>query len=135
MQSLFEDQRESGSIFFNTRIVRVTEALLYCARLYAQIGVPSTAIVNVAVRHGRLRGRHIKASGGNWPALHLELKQPTTEDEVYGDIAIPLAKIESNLPELVKELTLPLFMLFDFFEVPDQVYAYIVNNFVEGTTI
>lgn len=135
LQSLFEDQRDSGGIFFNTRIVRVTEALLYCARLYARLGIPSTAIVNVAVRHGRLRGRHIKASGGTWPALHLELKQPTTEDEVYGEITVPLAKLESNLPELVKELTSPLFMLFDFFEVPDQVYADIVNKFVEGTVI
>jgi len=87
------------------------------------------------VRHGRLRGRHIKASGGTWPALHLELKQPTTEDEVYGEITVPLAKLESNLPELVKQLTSPLFMLFDFFEVPDQVYADIVNKFVEGTVI
>ena len=135
LQSLFEDQRESGNIFFNTRIVRVTEALLYCARLYARLGVPSTATVNVAVRHGRLRGRHIKAVGGDWLALHLEQKQPTTEDEVYGEIAVPLAKIESDLTELVKELTSPLFMVFDFFEVPDQVYACLVNNFVEGRTI
>lgn len=135
LQSLFEDQRESGSIFFNTRIVRVTEALLYCVRLYARLGVPSTATVNVAVRHGRLRGRHIKAVESNWPALHLEQKQPTTEDEVYGEIVVPLGKIESDLTGLVKELTAPLFMVFDFFEVPDQVYAYLVNNFVEGRTI
>ena len=135
LQSLFEDQIESGSIFFNTRIVRVTEALLYCARLYARLGIPSTATVNVAVRHGRLRGRHGKAHGSNWPALQLELKQPTTEDDVYAEIVVPLAKIESSLPELVKNLTAPLFMLFDFLEVPDKVYAYIVNKFVEGTPI
>lgn len=135
LQSLFEDQRESGSIYFNTRIVRVTEALQYCARLYKNLGVSDTTRVQVAIKHGGLKGRHIKASSGNWPALHLDLKQPTTEEEQYAEIAVPLGKIESNLPELVKELTAPLFMLFDFFEVTDQGYAYIVNNFIKGTVI
>ena len=33
MQSLFEDQRATGAIFFDTRITRVTEVVLFCRRL------------------------------------------------------------------------------------------------------
>jgi len=37
LQSLFEDQRAENKIFFNTRIVRVTEALLFAANLYEHL--------------------------------------------------------------------------------------------------
>jgi hypothetical protein len=44
LQSLFEDDRTSGYIFYDTRIVRLTETLLYCARLYTQLGVQSASV-------------------------------------------------------------------------------------------
>src|SRR5262249_19846157 len=40
LQSLFEDDRGEKKIFFEIRIVRVTEALLYAARLYRNLGLP-----------------------------------------------------------------------------------------------
>jgi hypothetical protein len=38
LQSLFEDGRDRGALFFNTRIVRVTEALLFARNLYTALG-------------------------------------------------------------------------------------------------
>jgi hypothetical protein len=32
LQSLFEDSRERNALFFNTRIVRVTEALMFAGK-------------------------------------------------------------------------------------------------------
>jgi hypothetical protein len=64
--SLFEDQRDrSDELFFNTRIVRVTEALLFCGRLYTNLGVNRDARVHMRIRHGGLRGRRLASSAPN----------------------------------------------------------------------
>ncbi len=131
LQSLFEDTRKPGSIFFNTRIVRVTEVLLYCARLYSNLGVPSTASVNIFIRHGGLKGRFLRSTGNRL----MPREYTTTENEVDSTIREPLVKIETNLVDLVKKLTEPLFMIFDYFEVLESVYAEIVNSFVADKVI
>ncbi len=59
-------------------------------------------------------------------------KGPTLEDEVDTEIHAPLGDIESQLIVLVKELTKPLFTVFDYTEFADSVYADIVNKFVDG---
>ena len=51
---------------------------------------------------------------------------------MLSEIAVPLSSIESNLVQLVKNLTHPLFMVFDFFNPSDALYGDIVNKFVEG---
>ena len=43
-----------------------------------------------------------------------------------------LDSVAERLPELVHELLTPLFGLFDFFEVSEQVNREIVDNFVAG---
>lgn len=130
LQSLFEDMRESGLIYFNTRIVRVTETFLYCARLYNRLGIPNTSTVNISIVHGGLKNRVLTSVGGR----HLFQNYTTTENEVRATVSPKLLTIETNLVNLVKEVLSPLFMVFDYFEPSDSVYADIVNNFVAGRT-
>ncbi|MCK4820234.1 hypothetical protein KA005_31005, partial [bacterium] len=52
LKNLFEDKRKPGHIFFNTRIVRITEALLYSVRLYSELKLPSDEYVLIKIRHG-----------------------------------------------------------------------------------
>jgi hypothetical protein len=130
--SLFEDARDPTKIFFNTRIVRATEALLYCARLYARLGVDPTTNVNIAVRHGGFRGRIIGSSN---PGRIIRERAPAVEDEVDSGTKTSLQEIESRLVALVKELVAPLLVLFDFFEIGDAIYEEIVNGFVQGRVI
>jgi len=132
LKSLFEDMNQQSQIFFNTRIVRVTEALLYCARLYSRLGIEKTNVVNVCIVHGGLSGRVLSSAGGTRP---LWQKYSTKENEVQANISVSLASIEADLVRLVKSLIQPLFTVFDFFEPADALYANIVNNFVEGRTI
>ena len=40
LQTLFEDSQGANELFFNTRIVRTTEMLMYLARLYEGLNVP-----------------------------------------------------------------------------------------------
>jgi hypothetical protein len=132
LASLFEDMRDPAKIFFNTRIVRVTETLLYCTRLYARLGVDPTAMVNIAIKHGGLSGRSIGSSNSN---RHIRPYAPASEEEVEVELKTSLQDIESNLVSLVKQIVAPVFVLFDFFEVDDSVYEDIVNTFVAGRVV
>ena len=127
--SLFEDERRPGFIFFNTRIVRVTEALLYLARLYTTLGVERTAGFSVAVRHGGLKGRRLQSSN---TSRELSLALKSEEDVIEAEISTSTDEIEAKLVEKVKELLAPLFAVFEFFQLSDKVYEDIVNRFVKG---
>ena len=128
LKSLFEDRRIPESVFFDTRIVRVTEALLFCARLYSNLGVEPTKEVHVAVRHGGLAGRHLRAAT---PRI-LSLDRTTIEHEIESTQVVLLGDIETKLVSLVKGFLAPLFQVFDFFEVGDPTYEQLVNDFVAG---
>src|SRR5437764_1662158 len=110
--SLFEDQRSSGQLFFNTRIARVTEALLYCGRLYSSLGVDRSATVSFAVRHAGLKGRVLTASN---PNRLLDGPRRSEEDTIDTWITFTLDEIESHLVEKVRELVAHLFTDLDFF--------------------
>jgi hypothetical protein len=126
--SLFEDERRPGEIFFNTRIVRVAESLLYLIRLYSQLGLDRSARVSVAVRHGGLKGRKLSAVGSR--TLH----RPRSTEEEEVDVAVEgtLDDFENRLVDIVIELLAPLFTVFDFFEVGRDIYEDIVNSFIGG---
>lgn len=127
--SLFEDKRRPGEIFFDVRILRVTEALLYCVRLYTQLGLDRSRVVTIAIRHVGLRGRHL--TSGN-RARHMRDRAPSDENESATVITVRLDQIEVDLVGLVKNVLDPVFSLFDFFELSTGVYEEIVTNFVTG---
>ena len=129
LKSLFEDQRESMKFFFDTRIVRTTELLLYCARMYTKLGVDPTREIFIQTSYGGLTGRTIDAAGSRRSTRPY---QPCAANEITAKISTTLEKIEVDLALLVKELLEPVFVLFDFFSINDNIYEEIVNDFVNG---
>jgi hypothetical protein len=127
--SLFEDKRRPGEIFFDVRIKRVTEALLYCVRLFTQLELDRSRVVTIAIRHVGLRGRHL--TSGN-RARNMRDRAPSDENESATVITVRLDQIEGDLVDLVKNVLDPVFSLFDFFELSTGVYEEIVNKFVTG---
>lgn len=128
--SLFEDQTHNPeSLFFDTRIIRITECLLYCARLYANLDVDPNRKVLFTLNHSGLKDR-ILTSANTRRLLRQQYK--CIENEAETSIDFNLIQVESNLVDLVKQLTAPLFMLFDFFQLSDSVYEDIVDRFVKG---
>jgi nucleoside 2-deoxyribosyltransferase len=126
LQTLFEDKRATKKLFFDTRIVRITEALLYCARLYTRLGVSGADVIHFGVRHAGLMGRVLESSYlASWE--HRE----SIEDDVYTAISFSLSSVDSRIVELTKQLLAPLFELFGFFRGSDEDYARIVNDFVK----
>lgn len=130
LKTLPEDGRKSGHIFFNTRIVRITEVLLYSVRLYSGFKVPPDSRILIGIRHGGLKDRVLSAIGERGLFFHDRSK--STEDEVYTEVETTSEKIESDLVDLVQRFTQPLFIIFDFFEVNGKVLEDIVNNYVAG---
>lgn len=128
-KSLFEEAAgKSDYIFFNTRIVRITEALLYSFRLYSSLNVPPDSRILIGIRHGGLKGCVLRAVGKR----DLSYGYKSDEDEVYNEVETTFEKIESDLVDIVQKFTQPLFVVFDFFELDRKVLEDIVNNFVAG---
>jgi hypothetical protein len=131
LMNLFEDMVKPGYIFFDTRIVRITETLLYSVRLYSYLNVPNDSHIFIGIRHGGLKGRILSRLRGGV----FSYEKKSLEDEIYTEIETTFEKIESNLVTLVEKFTQPLFVLFDFYELDRRSLEHIVNNFVEGRTI
>lgn len=133
VHSLFEDQRgHSDKLFFDTRIVRVTEALLYAGRLYDRLGVPPEGNVGVSVLHGGLQGRALTAANR---ARSLSYERTCHTDEVTATASFVLGELDAKLVHLVVDLVSPLFELFDFFELGRDVYESVVDGFVRGRMV
>lgn len=128
-KSLFEDRHDATAIFFNTRIVRNTEVLLYALRLYDRLGIDRSTRLVLELRYGGLNGRVLRSAT---PNRSLSLGYTCAEDEITTTYDGSLQEVEGNLVEVVKQLTAPMFGLFDFFELGDSVYREIVDAFVDG---
>ena len=129
LKSLFEDVRKPGYIFFNTRIVRITEALLYAVRLYTSLKISPNSRILIGLRHSGLKNHVLSSSS---PARDFYDECKSTEDEVYTEIDTTIERLESNLVDNVEKITKPLFILFDYFELSRSVLEDIVNKFVQG---
>jgi hypothetical protein len=128
LQNLFEDMRDEGMIYFNTRLVRVTEALMFAGGLYAHLGVPPETKLSVRVAHHGLGGRTLGSAGGRRHVLSKRCVEKSCETETI----VTIGSIRESLATDVQRLTAPLFMLFEFTEFNDSVYEDIVRRFERG---
>jgi TIR domain len=128
MQSLFEDDRDPNAIFFNSRLVRVTESLLFAANLYEVLGVPGDTKVSARVLHRGIEGRTLSSSSPRRSVF----PRTTQVDESQAELVEETGKLRENIVADVRKITEPLFMLFDFMKFEDRVYEDIVTSFAKG---
>jgi hypothetical protein len=129
LQSLFEDSREKNALFFNTRIVRVTEALMFAGRLYTALGAVSDAKISARFTHSGLAQRTLKSASAT---RHLS-RSPTSHEQVSEtETVVVLGEIHNALVDEVQRVCAPMFMLFDFQELGRQIYEDIVRRFENG---
>jgi len=134
LKSLFEDSEYShqpNCIYFNTRVIRITETLLYANRLYSGFDVPPNAQIKIGIRHGGLKNRVLSAVGGRIFPLNYK----SVEDEVYTEVETTLDKIKPEMVGLVGEFTEQLFIVFDFFKLERNILEDIVNNYIKGKIV
>jgi hypothetical protein len=128
LSSLLEDDNDSKSLSFNVRIARTAEALMYCERLYRNLGANGNIAVRFSVRHFGLHGRGLKASGNRV----LAEKVSSEENEVTTEVEFLLEDLARDLVDLTRKLCEPLFLLFDFKRFNRPIYEQIVTDFVNG---
>ncbi|MDE0075414.1 MAG: hypothetical protein OXR82_12360 [Gammaproteobacteria bacterium] len=128
-KSLFEDKRDPTAIFFNTRIVRNTELLMYALRLYDRLAIDPSTRFELELRYGGLNGRVLRTSS---PNRYMSGSHTCSEDQITTSYNGSLQDVEGSLTEVVKQLTAPMLALFDFFELADSIYQEIVEAYVEG---
>jgi len=134
LKSIFEDEHEENTLFYNIRIIRITETLLYIARLYSGLNVPTDAHYLVGIKHSGINGR-ILSSTPLWERMPLFGRRISGEDEVYSEVETSIEQTKSQLVELVEDFTQPLFVVFNFFELKRSALAEIVGEFAEQTPI
>lgn len=130
LMGLYEDQVTSSHIFFDTRIIRITETLLHAVRLYSGCKVPLDARILIGIKHGGLKDRSIGVADTR---RHLSYKPKSEEDEIDNVIDTTLERIEPDLIGLVEQIVDPLFTLFNFWKVEKNILEEIVNKFVVDT--
>ena len=128
LQSLFEDERAEQRVFFDSRIVRVTESLMFCANPYENLGVSPTASVSVRVSHGGLAGRTLTAAS---TARHVT-PATTTVDVSEAEVRTSVSAIRERLADHVVQVVEPMFMLFDFKRFDRKVLNDIIEKFASG---
>lgn len=129
LQSLFEDSRKPSQIFFDTRIVRTTESLMFIEGLYKKLGVPPDARVVIQITHRGLRGRELSSASSN---RYVFSRGPTEEDESTSEITTILGRMNETRVDDVRKIVEPMFMLFDFMQFNAAVYDDIVRSFEGG---
>lgn len=135
LSDLFEDGRDERQeskhvLYYSTRIVKICEAILHCIRLYTELNISrSDPIVNIKVKHFGLENRQLTGVG-RWRLglVNHQSREPEIETEISGS----LESFESELEEKVMEIARPLFMLFNFFELQEEDYKRIIEDFVNG---
>jgi ppGpp synthetase/RelA/SpoT-type nucleotidyltranferase len=129
--SLFEDTRTTGEIYFNTRIIRITESFMYINNLYSQLGFPDNLEIDLSVTHGGLQSRKLTATRDRF--MFNSHKYRSNDGGVYGNTqTVSLNDIKTNMPKIVGEFTRPFFEMFDGFEISEKILSDIVNNYLQG---
>ena len=131
LQSLFEDTRKENELFFNTRIVRVTEALMFASNLYANLGVLPDTSLGVRISHHGLANRTLTSAS---PNRTLCPTKKSHEDTSETEIAVLLSNLDQELIGNVRRICDPMFMLFEFQEISLKVYKDIITRFRNGET-
>lgn len=128
-RSIFEDKQDPQALFFNTRIVRTAEAVMYCLRLYEHLQVDPTSMFLIRIRYDGIRGRRLDSSN---PNRLLTTSPLIDEDSVSTQFEGTLQHAEAQLTAVVKGLVAPLFTLFDFLSFNDSVYESIVSDYLNN---
>jgi hypothetical protein len=128
LQSLFEDGRAAKEIFFDTRIVRVTESLMFAERLYTKLGAPLESKLAIRVSHKGLRDRTLTS------ASHNRSVSPRKSNENYSssELVAVLGNMHETRVEDVRRILEPMFVLFDYMQFNVEVYEDIVRSFEAG---
>jgi hypothetical protein len=104
---------------------------MFIERLYTELGAQPEAHVTFRVTHAGLKGRELTSASSN----RFVAPRSTNEDTSTSEITTILGEMKKNRVSDVRKILAPMFMLFDFAEFNEGVYAEIVRNFEIGKIV
>ncbi|MCL5104345.1 MAG: ATP-binding protein [Armatimonadetes bacterium] len=113
---------EPGTILDVLEPIRlVGECLLHAERFVNALAVADASILMHALWEG-LSGRVLKFWFGDFGRRIYDLDYYKIEqDSIESEILVPVEKITTNLPELVQNVTQPLYEAFNFYAIPPDI--------------
>lgn len=133
LKSLFEDTRYEGRFNLDTRIIRTMEALWRTARLYQQMTVSNDSRIECELEYGGLKNRTLTVAN---PSRLIMTKKVCHENTYKGRISSTVGELLSveGLTKCVQEYCSGLFVLFEYFELKQEVTEQIVKAYYAGRT-
>jgi hypothetical protein len=122
-------RRKHRSVYFDTRIWRVAEALLHCSNLYRELGLPPDTQIAISLLHSGLKDR-VLGVGNIMRMMHWDRK--CEENEIIWSKTVPLGSVEALLRDLTRDVTSKLFILFEFFKLEENIFAEIFGDFLKS---
>jgi len=107
---------------------RIGECLLYVTRFAAVVGAENASAA-IRCHWTGLRGRHLTSLGGD---RFMFEERITPSNGCSTSITTPADRITTALPEIVRELVEPLFVLFEFFRPDDEFYTVELDRLQQG---
>jgi hypothetical protein len=133
LMSLFEDDRDSTAIFFDTQIVRTTELLQLSRNLYTRLSVATGAELCAHVRYVGFKGRRIAAA--NRSRHFTPFPKISAEDEYEESVILRHPASDEDIVASVRQLLEPFFALFGFFQAPEGAWGEIARSFLAGRIV
>ena len=127
------DGHPSKALWVDLAISRVARDLLDSAAIYEGLGIPPDEPYLCSIAHGGLSGRVIYAS--SLKHLYFVTLQAASQEDVHewrGELTQDLVRV--NLVELTQEIVNSLVVLFDFTDVPGDVVAEAIKEYLRFRT-
>jgi len=116
-------------LLFDTRIRRITEALLHCQKLYENLNIDPKQTIHFSINHFDLNGRILTAGSRT---RSFSRRYDCVEDVHKFDGIYSIELIVADLNGIVYQITKNLFELFNWFDYQKSVCDDIVDKFLEG---
>ncbi len=128
---LFENGRRKDCVFLDTRINRVTEALLRLGRLYKELAVPEDKEAHLLIRHGNIKGKFLSVAS---PNRFMSAVNACSKDNVSSNLSIKVKELMSLevLQQQVFTVVHKLGEMFSMYDVKKSDTDPIVSAFFEG---
>lgn len=123
-RSMMEDRTGGNTFNWDSSIIRVTEAILYCTNLLANLGADKSTEVVLAIRYSGLATRYLSTEAMG----RLPTRGRCAEDEYESKVRFQLNEVAKDLPGVVRTLLAPLFELFDFFSLDTVTFTTTVTE-------
>lgn len=131
-KSIFEDSRDPQRIFFNTRIVRITEVFMYLKNLYEKLEISINTPIEISITHGGIKNRVLTSAS---PNRMLFRTYRIDTDPFSVKVFTTTKEISEDIVSVVERVTTPFFEQFDFFQLDRKVLEDIVINYANGKVV